>query len=42
MMNMRKLGLKESIGIIFREAIYNKMCLKGLIWKWLYFCNITE
>ena len=39
---VRNLGLKESVGVKFKEGICAKFCLKLWFESDWYFCNITK
>ena len=42
MMNIRNLGSKESLVVIFKDGICTKLCVKLWFESDWYFCNITE
>ena len=42
MMNVWNLGSKETVGVIFKEGICAKLCLKHWFESDWHFCNITQ
>ena len=42
MLNIQKLGLKESVDVTFKEGICAELCLKPWFESDWYFCKITE